>query len=215
MSTKTTKDYICEEYLIYHKKKKELYIATKKKASIKEVITKRFDEGKFEDEDGQETKTMEVNDFLYEYVKKKKRRNPPKQKDVPEDVIQPFIEEKEYFKIGGDGIDDDDEYEDEINFMWDEDDLKTTHQEIQDNFDYFEEIDEDIYTIFTSYKNKLIEILKGEVDEVYYYEKEDICFELKKVKRDVFNKRKFMKNKDLAKEYGVMSFGSTVVVSEF
>ena len=215
MSSTIIKDTICEEYHYFHKKNKDLSIAKKKIASIKTTIVKRFDEGKFEDEDGQETKTVEVNDFLFEYVKKKKTRLPPKQKDVPEDVIEPFMEEKEYFNILGDGIDDDDDYEDEIKFIWDEDDIKTTHQEIQDTYDYLESIDEEIYRLFTLYKNKLIDLLQEEVGNKYYYKKEDICFELNKIKRNKFNKGKFMKNKELKKKYGVMSSGSTVLISEY
>lgn len=204
-----SKDTICQEYLYFHKKYKALYIAKKKILAINSVITKRFEDKKFKGD------SIEVNDFLYEYVAKKRKRLPPKKKDVPPDIIKPFMKKEVEFKIEGDGINDFDDYENEIKFIWDEDDIETTNKEIQDTYDYLEDIDEDVFNLYNLYKNKMIDFLKEEIDNQYYYEQEDITFELKQIIRDKFDKRTFMKNKELAKKYGVMTSGSNVNVSEY
>lgn len=218
-TTKEYKDTVCEEYIYFYGKKKTLTKARKKLKSIKQVFTSKFDKGDFKHNE------VEINDLLFEYTKKNKKLMPPHKSKIPEKVREPYMKQISYpnIKCDSEEIDDicfsgdvsiADEKMEEM-FVWDNDNLEDTYKEIEDTYNQIEDVDENVDGMYKLYKEKLTIILKGEKNNSYYYRKEDIEFKLSYINFEILDKRKFMGNKELLKEYGVQMSGSKVSIIEF
>jgi hypothetical protein len=213
IESKIYKDMVCDKYIFFHKQHILFLFNSKKLVSIKESIYNKFKDTNFQ------TNSLEINDLLFEYTSKKLLKKPPNRYTLPENIIKPFLEQHKVFKINGyddDDDDDDDDDKDYIDkFVWDNNNINSTYDEISETYQAVYHLDDDIKKLYNIYKQKLFNILHKEPDNQYYYEKCDFLFELNEKTIYKFNKQKFMLNKKLFSEWGVLSGASIIRILEY